>query len=127
VKFECIILRDRRVSEMLVNIHEISKSRKAHNSSKMKSRVTFLDYINHSVLRNKCVKFECIILRDSRVSEMLVNIHEISKSKKAHNSSKMKSRVAFLDYINHCVLRNKCVKFEANPLRDMEVIEMLQF
>ena len=39
----------------------------------------------------------------------------------------MEERVTVLVYISQCFMKNKCMKFEANPLRDGRVSEMLQF
>ena len=39
----------------------------------------------------------------------------------------MQGRVTVLLMTSECVMKNKCVKFEANPLRNRKVIEMLQF
>ena len=43
-----------------------------------------------------------------------------------NNSFKMEEKVAVLVYICKCFIKSKCVKSEANPLRDNKVIELLQ-
>ena len=42
-----------------------------------------------------------------------------------NNSFKMEEKVAVLVYICKCFIKSKCVKSEANPLRDNKVIELL--
>ena len=53
------------------------------------------------------------------------DLHEISKSEKAHNSLKTENRVTALLNIGKCFMKNKCVKFETNPFRNNKVSDHL--
>ena len=100
----------------VLQISQIYKSKKGHNSIILKARIMPLAAHVCSVSGNVCFKFHVNILYGFRVMDNVNDFAQISKLQKGHNSMIIKARGMFIATHVCIVSGNVCSKFHVNIL-----------